>query len=92
LFFRSGDNRIMVAAYKVKGDSIVMEHAKAWSDKRLVNTADFSSGTFDVAPDGKRIAVLMPVESPESQRAQNHVVFLINFFDELRRRAAVGGK
>jgi hypothetical protein len=46
----------------------------------------------DLTPDGKRVAAMMPVETPEVQRAQNHVVLLINFCDELRRRAPVGGK
>jgi hypothetical protein len=31
----------------------------------------------------------MPVDAPGEQKAQNHVVFLENFFDEVRRR---GGK
>jgi hypothetical protein len=39
----------------------------------------------DVAPDGKRVAALMPAEGQEGQeeqKAQNHVIFLENFFDE----------
>jgi len=39
--------------------------------------------------DGKRIAALMPVETPKGQQTQNHVIFLENFFDELRRRVPV---
>ena len=39
-----------------------------------------------VAPDGKRVAALMPVDTPEARRSQNHVILLMNFFDELRRR------
>jgi hypothetical protein len=31
----------------------------------------------------------MAVETPEAQQAQNHVMFLENFFDELRRRVPV---
>jgi serine/threonine protein kinase len=34
---------------------------------------------------------LMPVETPEGQQAQNHVVFLMNFADELQRKVP-GGK
>jgi hypothetical protein len=44
----------------------------------------------DLAPDGKRIVALMPVETPEAQQAQSHVIFLENFFDELRRKVPVG--
>jgi len=32
----------------------------------------------------------MPVETPEAQQAQNHVIFLENFFDEVRRRVPTG--
>ena len=45
---------------------------------------------YAVAPDGKRIAALMPAETPGQQQAQNHVIFLENFFDELRRRVPAG--
>jgi hypothetical protein len=37
-----------------------------------------------MAPDGKRFAVLMPVEQPLG----NRVTFVMNFFDEVRRRIA----
>ena len=84
LFFRSGDNRIMVTAYTAKGDSFRADQPKAWSEKQ--------TAAFDVAPDGKRIAALMPVETPETQQTQSHVIFLENFFDELRRKVPLNGK
>jgi len=46
-----------------------------------------SRPNYDLAPDGKRIAALMPAEAQEGQKAQNHVIFQENFFDEVRRRA-----
>ena len=45
---------------------------------------------FDLAPDGKRIAVEMPVAAPEGPKPEHEVTFLFNFFDELRRRAPLG--
>jgi len=47
---------------------------------------------YDLAPDGKRFAVQMPVESPEAQEARSHVTLVLNFFDEVRRSAAVAGQ
>jgi hypothetical protein len=88
LFFRSPENQVMVAAYSVKGDSFVADKPRLWSDKRLAIRG--TTSTYDVAPDGKRIAALMPGEGPEAQRAQNHVIFLQTFFDELRRRVPAG--
>ena len=86
LFFRSVDNRIMVASYAVKGDSFVADQPRVWSEKRLADFSIVGAASYDLAPDGKRIAALMPVETPEAQQAQNHVIFLQNFSDELRRR------
>jgi serine/threonine-protein kinase len=82
------DNRIMVVAYKAEGDSFVRDTPRLWSEKTLVNSVNFSRNV-DLAPDGKRVVAVMPAEGPEAQQSQHHVVFLLNFFDELRRRAPV---
>ncbi|HEV2201007.1 MAG TPA: protein kinase [Bryobacteraceae bacterium] len=84
LFFLSLDDQIMVASYSVKGDSFVTDKPRLWSEKRLAIRGN--NPTYDVAPDGKRIAALMPAEGSEDQKVQNHVIFLENFFDELRRK------
>jgi Tol biopolymer transport system component/tRNA A-37 threonylcarbamoyl transferase component Bud32 len=90
LFFRTEDSpMIMVASYKTKGDSFVAEKPRVWSERKIANTGP-TGNNYDLAPDGKRFAVLMPVEAPEAQQAQNHVVFLLNFFDELRRKVPAG--
>jgi serine/threonine-protein kinase len=88
LFFRNLDNQVMVASYSVKGDSFVADKPRLWSEKRLGVRGN--TPTYDVAPDGKRIAALMSADAPGQQQAQNHVIFLENFFDELRRRVPAG--
>lgn len=90
LFFRTGDNQIMVANYTANGDSFAPEKPRPWSEKRLVNFGLIGTASYDVAPDGNHIAALMPVETSESQQSQNHVIFLMNFFDELRRKVPAG--
>jgi len=89
LFFEALDNRIMVVSYSAKGDSFVADKPRVWSEAKIAGRAGFSKNV-DIAPDGKRIVALMPVDTPESQQSQNHVIFLLNFFDELRRRAPAG--
>ena len=89
LFFRAANNRIMVVAYTVKGDSISAERPRVWSEKQLADFGIVRVASYDLAPDG-RIAALMPAETPEAQQAQNHVIFLENFFDELRRKVPPG--
>jgi len=46
--------------------------------------------SLDLAKDGKRIAALMPVETPEAQQTQNQVIFLPNFGDGLQRKVRAG--
>jgi len=88
-FFRTLDNLIMVASYNAKVDSFAAGKPQQWSKKQL---ADFGPlvPNYDLAPDGKRIAALMPVEAPDVQRGQSHVIFLENFLDKLRRRVPTG--
>jgi hypothetical protein len=88
LFFESLDNRILVAGYTVQGDAFSPAKPRLWSEKALANTVTFSRN-FDLAPDGKRVVAVMPAEGREAQQPQHDVVFLENFFDELRRRAPV---
>ena len=81
LLYQEGD-RIMAVGYTVNGDSFVHEKPRVRIEKL--------GGTFwDVAKDG-RIAVLTPVTSPQAPATEHTVVFLQNFFDELRRRVPVG--
>jgi hypothetical protein len=88
LFFRGDDNRIMVATYAAQEDSFVPDKPRVWSDRQLANLGNI--GNYGLAPDGKRIAAVMPVETPEAQQSQNHVTFLLNFSDELQRKVPAG--
>jgi Tol biopolymer transport system component len=91
LFFRTSDSRIMVATYTAKGASFVPDKPRLWSDTRLADFGTVGIATYDLAPDGERIAAIMPAETAEAQQARNHVV-LLNFFDEVRRRVPTGTK
>jgi serine/threonine-protein kinase len=86
LFYRTEDQRIMVVNYIVKGDSFVPETPRLWSGKQLANSG--TGRNYDVAPDGKRCVVLMPVGGAEPREVQSHITVVVNFFDEVRRRVA----
>jgi dipeptidyl aminopeptidase/acylaminoacyl peptidase len=88
LVYQSGD-QLMAASYAVKGDTFVAEKPRVWIAK-LGGAAGYAM--WDLAPDGKRVAVLAPAESAEAPKQDHEVVFLENFFDELRRRVPVGAK
>jgi len=90
LFFRTLDNQIMTAGYTIRGDSFAADKPRLWSEKRIADVGALPN--YDLAPDGKRIVALMPVKEPRVEQTQNHVIFLENFFDELRRKVPVSGK
>ena len=41
---------------------------------------------YDLAPDGRRFAIFPELKPPAEEKGDVHVTFLLNFFDELRRR------
>jgi len=78
----------MMVPYTVKGDVFVADKPRLWTEKQLAATG--VGRNLDIAPDGKRFVAMMPAGAPDEQKAQNHVIFLQNFADEVRRR--VGGR
>src|SRR5262249_11782683 len=85
LFFQSLESgQIMVTSYKESGDSFVAAKPEVWSDKRVLASAIVPA--YDVAPDGKSVAVLLYADGTAEQKPVTNVTFLLNFFDELRRR------
>ena len=76
-------SQIMAASYTVNGDSFKADKPRVWLAKA-------GGQAFGLSPDGKRVAVMAPVDTPEAPKADHEVVFLQNFFDELRRRVPVG--
>ena len=78
LVYRSGD-QLMSVRYSVIGDGFVAEKPRVWISK-LGGTA------WDLAPDGKRVAVMIPEASAQAPQQERVIVMLMNFADELRRR------
>ena len=89
LFFETIDtHQIMVVGYTVKGDSFVADKPRLWSETKLADLGGLRN--IGIAPDGKRFVAFMPAEATDAQQAQNQVVFLMNFFDELGRKVPTG--
>ena len=85
LFYRTEDQRIMVANYTVKDDSFIPERPRQWYGNRIANVG--TNRNLDLAPDGRRFVVLMPAETTEARESQSHVTLVMNFLDEVRRQA-----
>ena len=90
LFYETLDNHILTAEWSSRGDSFQVSKPRLWSNKELFLPEGASN--FTLAPDSKRIAALMPPEAMTGTNGSVHVTFLLNFFDELRRRVPVSGK
>ncbi len=84
LFYVVEDGRIMVAAYTVEGD-FSAEKPRVWSPG-IAPWRGPSARTYDLHPDGERVAVLK-ASGDEADARGDRVVFIQNFFDELRRIA-----
>src|SRR5262249_32408943 len=90
LFYLSRDARVMAVSYRVDGNSFVAEKPRLWSQAGILNPSMFR--LFDIGPDGKRFVQLRPRAATEDARSATQLTFLLNFFDELRRRVPAGGK
>lgn len=87
LLFQTNDQRVMTVSYTVKGDSFIPGKPRLWSEARLAN---LSVPNYDLAPDGIRIAAIVASNNSSSGKPITHLTFLLNFFDELERRAPAG--
>jgi len=90
LLYRTLDDQVMAVNYTTQGDSFAAEKPRVWTQKRLAPVG--VSRNFGLSPDGKRIAALMSIDESVSSASRSHVIFLEDFFDELRRKAPLTGK
>ena len=89
LFFGAPDGRIIVSPYTVAGDAFHPEKPVPWSESRFVEFRRVgSTRSFDLHPDGNRFA-LTKLGETQADAKQDTLVFIFNFFDELRRVAPV---
>src|SRR5262245_8158802 len=86
LFFQSAFNNvpIMVASYATTPDSFGAQKAQVWSPGRFLQRQRLRA--VNIHPDGQRFAIA-PVPDVAAAANQNKVVFVFNFFDELKRLA-----
>ena len=84
LLYQTLDNQIMAVPYSVEGDSFRREAPRLWTERRILRRPTLRS--MDLHPDGERVAAAVATEG-RAEGSQDKVVFIFNFFDELRRIA-----
>ena len=87
LFYGTPSAQIMVAPFTVEGDSFRAEKPRLWSDGRF--SVRSTTRSFDLHPDGERFALAPAAQTPGGAK-QDHLTFIFNFLDELRRLAPTG--
>jgi len=86
LLFQTLDGRVMSVGYNVRGASFDVGKAGVWTETRL-RISGISN--YDLTPDGKRLAATVDNEVT-GEKPLTHLTFLLNFIDELRRKAPPG--
>jgi Tol biopolymer transport system component len=85
LLYETLERRIMAVSYTMNGGAFIPGKLRVWTDTELINTGPLPE--YDLAPDGKRIAALLGGENAAAKPV-THVIFLLNFFDEVKRKVA----
>ena len=68
------------------GTTFVADRPRVW----IAALGGPGGADWDLAPDGKRVAVVIPEGSAQAPQQEHVIVMLQNFADELRRRVPLG--
>ncbi len=85
LFYESLDHRVMTVDFRVVDGDFQPDPPKLWVDAQLADTG--MGPGFEVAPDGRLVALMAPSESLPPQSASN-VTLVLNFLSEVKRRTS----
>ena len=83
LVYQSGD-QLMTVSYTVNGATFIADKPRGWT------AALGGASDWDLAPDDKRVAAVIPEGAGEAPQQEHVIVMLQNFADELRRRVPLG--
>ena len=85
LFYVAATGHIMVVPYGTSGETFSPSPPRQWSPATLRSV--INTPPLDLAPDGKRFAAFLGADNASGNEKVNvHVTFLLNFFDEMKRK------
>ena len=85
LVYLAGD-QLMRVSYAVSGTTFVADKPRVW----IAALGGARADDWDSAPDGKRVAEVIPEGARTATQQEHEIVMLLNFADELRRRVPLG--
>ena len=83
LLYTTSEGQLMAVDYETKGDTFIPGKPRPWTDARI--GSNMGRPSFDITPDGKRLLTAVRPKDP-AENGSVHVVFLLNFLEELKRR------
>jgi hypothetical protein len=89
LFYRSG-NKMMAVEITTQPSFSAGKPKVLFAGPYQPSPSLVPNANYDVSPDGQRFLMLKPVEQAEAAQTQINVV--LNWFEELKRRAPTGTK
>jgi serine/threonine protein kinase len=84
LVYQSGE-QLATLTYTGNGTTFIAHKPRVW-----IAALGGVGPDWDLAPDGKRVAVLIPEAATQAPGQEHEIVMLLNFADELRRRVPLG--
>ncbi len=88
IVYSSTDRQVMIVPYRITGGRFEVDAPRPWSKIQLADTNVFPA--YDLGVDGRIVALLPPDPAPHQRR--NHVTFVMNSFDEIRRRVGTNNR
>lgn len=81
-----------VVRYAVEGETFRADKPQPWSEGQMTGSPMSNLGvSYGLHPDGERLVVALPSQAPPTTQGDK-IVFVFNFFDELRRIAPISRK
>jgi len=87
LFYLASDSRLTETDCTATSDTIACSNTRRWSDRQWTDPIQGPLPNVDLAPDDRRFLVVEYGGAGTGQPGAVRVTFLLNFLDELRRRA-----
>lgn len=84
LLFRDADGRMLAASYSSAEGFFAAGKPRLWTDVPVLTLPHIA--TYDLEPGGKRLVAIL-AGTEDAANPITHLTFLLNFFDELRRRS-----
>jgi serine/threonine-protein kinase len=83
LLYQTLEGMVMAAPYSAMGGSFIASKPRVWAETHL--KLNGNNSTYDVVPDGKRLAAILADDLAAGDKLPSQITFLVNFLDQLQQ-------